>query len=95
MCPKFGTRGVGVTVGVTVGTSVAVGGRSVKVAVTAGTEGSRVGGAEVVQAISKTSNNVLNPERVIKYPLIQAAFSRYRLLERAEQLEQRFLFGVL
>jgi len=81
MCPKFGTRG-GVTVGVTVGTSVAIGGKSVKVAVTAGTEGIRVGGAEVVQATSKTSNNMLNPERVIKYPFVQAAFSIYRLLER-------------
>ena len=83
------------TVGVTVGTSVAVGGTGVEVAVAGGTDGSRVGGADVVQATSKASNNMLNPERVIKYPFIQAAFSNYRLLERAEQLEQRFLFGVL
>jgi hypothetical protein len=65
ICPKFGTRGGGVTVGVTVGTSVAVGGSSVGVAVTAGIEGIRVGGAEVAQATSKASNNMLNPERVI------------------------------
>ena len=83
------------TVGVTVGTFVAVGGGGVEVSVTAGTEGIRVGGADVVQAISKTSNNVLNPERVIKYPFIQTAFSRYGVLDWAEQLEQRFLFGVL
>jgi hypothetical protein len=83
ICPKFGIRGEGVTVGVTVGASVEVGGSSVEVSVTAGTEGIRVGGADVVQATSKTINNMPNPERFIKYPFIQAAFSGYRLVERA------------
>ena len=74
MCPKFGTRGRGVAVGVTVGKSVAVGGRGVEVDVGGGTVGIRVGGADVVQAAREKSKSMPNPERVIKHPFIQAAF---------------------
>ena len=78
MCPKFGTRGRGVTVGVMVGNSVAVGGRGVEVEVAEGTEGISVGGAEVAQATWKTSKIIPKPERVIKLPFIQAALGKLR-----------------
>jgi hypothetical protein len=68
MCPKLGTRGLGVSVGVKLGKAVAVGegGTAVKVAVTEGTGDAMLGGAEVVQANSNTSNNMPKAERVIQ-----------------------------
>ena len=67
-CPKFGTRGRGVSVGTAVGGRVAVGGTGVKVnvAVAEGTGDAMLGGAEVVQAGSKTKSKIQKPKRFIQ-----------------------------
>ena len=65
MCPKFGTRGRGVAVGVTVGGRVAVGGRGVEVDVSVGTGDATLGGAEVAQAARSISRYMPKAERRI------------------------------
>ena len=70
ICPKFGTKGRGVSVGVAVGGSVAVGGIgvgiSVDVAEGTGEGDATLGGAEVVQAETKTSNKIQMPKGFIQ-----------------------------
>ena len=67
MCPKLGTRGRGVAVGVceAVGTRVGVGGTDVAVNVAVGMGDITVGGADVAQAVSKTNRKIQKPNRFI------------------------------
>jgi hypothetical protein len=70
MCPKFGTRGRGVSVGKGVveagGGRVAMGGISVSVDVGGGMGDATLGGADVVQAETKTNNKIQKPKRFIQ-----------------------------
>jgi hypothetical protein len=71
MCPKFGTRGRGVAVGVCEGVARAVGervtvGAGVNVGVAEGTGDATLGGAEVVQAEIKTNRKIQKPSRFIR-----------------------------
>jgi hypothetical protein len=70
ICPKFGTRGRGVAVGVTVGGRVAVGGTTVggsgeEVDISVGTGDATLGGAEVAQAAKNISRYMPKTERRI------------------------------
>jgi hypothetical protein len=64
-CPKFGTRGLAVSVGMAVGEKVAVGGAGAKVGVAEGTADATLGGADVVQAEIKTNRKIQIPSRYI------------------------------
>ena len=80
ICPKFGTRGRGVSVGTAVGEGVAVGRAGATVNVAGGTAVAMLGGADVAQAEVNTNRKIQTRNRYIRSFLREKFISSRRSL---------------